>query len=77
METILSPDSHTAFLVKEITVNNGSFREKEIFNNPHYLIQGHTWNNDHRVVSVISTETDKDGHSNSYDVDIVTGRICG
>jgi hypothetical protein len=77
LETIFSPDSHTALLVKEITVNSGSFREKEIFNNPHSLIQGHTWNQEHKVVSVISTENDQDGHSNSYDVDIVTGRICG
>lgn len=77
METILSPDSHTAFIVKDITDKIGSFREKEIFRNPHYLIQGHTWNNEHKVVSVISTDCEPDGHADNYDVDIVTHTICG
>lgn len=77
METILSPDSHTATIVKEITNACGSVRETTIFRNPHYLTKGHTWNNEHRVVSIISTDRDKDGHADSYDVDIVTRTICG
>ena len=77
METILSPDSHTAFIVKDITVARGSYRETNIFRNPHELIQGHTWNNEHKVVSVVSTNRDADGHADSYDVDIVTKTICG
>lgn len=77
MEKTFSPDSPTAAIVKKITVARGSYRETNIFRNPHELIQGHTWNNEHKVVSVVSTNRDADGHADSYDVDIVTKAICG
>jgi hypothetical protein len=63
--------------VKDITVAKGSAREMTIFHAPHELIKGHTWNDDHKVVTIVTTHRDSDGHADSYDVDIVTRTICG
>ena len=64
-------------LVKDITNRKGAFREKHILRNPHYLQQSETWNDEHKVIHVIDQRIDKTGHSDSYDVDLITGDICG
>ena len=66
-----------ALCVFKTTKKDGSIREMEIFNNPHFLQKSETWNSDHMVVNVISANTDIDGYSDSYAVDIITQSICG
>lgn len=56
---------------------NGGFRERDIYSHPHYIKQGCAWNDEHKVVDVVSKYMDDDGHQDSFSVDLVTGRICG
>ena len=63
--------------VKRIVDEKGGFRERDIYYHPHLLARTDTWNDEHKVVHVISDYTDSDGHSDSFAVDIATGRICG
>lgn len=60
-----------------ITLKNGGFRELDILDHAHHLKVGHTWNDEHMVVDVVSEFEDDDGHHDSFSVDLVTGRICG
>ena len=59
-----------------IVNKNGGFREKNVYENPHHFEIG-TWNDEHKVVYVISNYADDDGHRDSFSVDLVTMRICG
>ena len=77
MDTTFTHDSTIAAIVKDITVTNGGARERNIFHEPHELIKGRTWNDDHKVVTIVTTYRDSDNHADSYDVDIVTRTICG
>lgn len=60
---------------KQITEKLGGYREKAILNNDSVMQIGDTWNEDHKVVRVFERVNYKLG--DSYDVDLVTGRICG
>lgn len=57
----------------------GGYREKSIINGAHYFKEGarfgNTWNESHKVVEVVSKELDTCG--DSFEVDLVTGIICG
>ena len=64
-------------IIKSIVSNQGGYREKEVMKNPHIYKQGGTWNNDHKVIDIVGTEADTDGHKDSFAVDIVTKSICG
>lgn len=64
-------------LVTKIVEEKGGFREKDIlFDNSNHFVLG-TWNDEHKVVNIISNLEDGDGHCDGFAVDIVTGRICG
>lgn len=62
--------------ITSITMNKGGFREKSIFPRS-FARPTETWNNEHKVVEVLSLYPDADGHWNSYEVDLVTRIICG
>ena len=55
----------------------GGFREQVVLeSNPVFLDSG-TWNDEHKVVRVISNKYDLYGYRSSFDFDLMTNRICG
>lgn len=76
-DNTMEPESRTEFIVRRTTHRKGGFREKEIFSRPHTIVQSETWNDEHKVVHIISDIEDTSGHKDSYSVDIVTESICG
>lgn len=64
-------------VLDKVVKRNGGFRELDIYEHPHHVKRGDTWNAEHKVLNVISDFVDDDGHSDSFSVDLVTGRICG
>ena len=63
--------------VKAIVHKYGGFREKDIFSNPHSIEKSETWNDEHKVLNVLSNEPDIDGYKAGFQIDLVTMRICG
>ena len=63
--------------IKNIMDRCGGYREKEVFKNPHTVEKSGTWNSAHKVLNIIETESDEDGHRNGFQVDLVTMSICG
>ena len=63
--------------VKAIVHKHGGFREKNIFSNPHSIEKSETWNNEHKVLNVLSKEPDIDGYRAGFQIDLVTMSICG
>ena len=60
-----------------IVSKNGGFREKNVlYDSPHHFERGR-WDDEHKVVYVVSDYIDDDGHRDSFAVDLVTMRICG
>lgn len=55
----------------------GGAREKAVLNASPVFLHAETWNKEHRIVHVISSECDHDGHSDSFEFDLVTKQICG
>lgn len=64
-------------LMRMIVYRQGGFREKNILSNPHTIEHDETWNNEHKVLNVLATETQEDGYRNGFAVDLVTKSICG
>ena len=63
--------------IKEIVNRRGGNREKEIYNNGCFFDRSGTWNNEHKVINVLSITPESDGYFPGFAVDIVTGDICG
>ena len=63
--------------IKEIVNRCGGYREKEIYNNGCFFDKSETWNNEHKVINVLSILPDEDGYRAGFAVDLVTGDICG
>lgn len=63
--------------VAAIVRREGGYREREIWNKPHTIEQGETWNDAHKVVNVLAAESDEDGYFPGFAVDLVTRLICG
>lgn len=64
----------------EIVDRNGGFREKKILDSFPVFLKSETWNDDHKVVRVITGDESSystDGHRDSFDFDLVTNKICG
>lgn len=62
---------------KEVIVRQAGYREKEILRNGVFVARSETWNDEHKVVKILSLQADEDGHRDGFQVDIVTRRICG
>lgn len=64
--------------VRDIVSNRGGNREREILKRPHdYMPDPETWNRDHKVVHVLCRDGDESGHRPGFEIDLVTGIICG
>ena len=63
--------------IKEIVNRRGGYREKEIYNKGCFFDRSGTWNNEHKVINVLSITPETDGYYPGFAVDIVTGDICG
>ena len=63
--------------VKAIVRKHGGFREKNILSNPHSIEKSETWNNEHKVLNVLSNKPDIDGYLAGFQIDLVTKSICG
>lgn len=63
--------------VKAIVRKYGGFREKNILSNPHLIEKSETWNDEHKVLNVLSKEPDIDGYRAGFQIDLVTMSICG
>lgn len=55
----------------------GGIREKEILRANPLFLSSETWNDEHKVVRVISGQSSSDGHRDSFEFDSVTFQICG
>lgn len=64
-------------IVRAIVRAQGGFREKDILSRPYTIERTETWNDEHKVLNVISIILEADGRSDSFAVDIVTRKICG
>lgn len=62
--------------IESFIENNGGYREKEVIKNCYY-VKSDCWNNEHKVIDVISNITDNEGYSYSFSIDMVTMKICG
>ena len=60
----------------EIIKKEGGNREKAILANLAYFGKSETWNNEHKVITAYAKK-DEDGHRDTCDIDIITGKICG
>lgn len=63
--------------VKQIVKTCGGYREKEIYNNGCFFDRSETWNNEHKVINVLSIFPDADGYRSGFAVDIAINSICG
>ena len=63
--------------VKAIVRKHGGFREKNILSKPHLIKKSGTWNDEHKVLNVLSNESDIDGYRAGFQIDLVTKSICG
>jgi hypothetical protein len=41
------------------------------------MAKGSTWNDEHKVIEILSTKADPDGYFPGFQIDIVTRSICG
>lgn len=62
---------------EEVIARQAGHREKEILQNGVFVSKSETWNDEHKVVNILSLQADEDGHRDGFQVDIVTRRICG
>lgn len=63
--------------IRRFVKSFGGERERQILCESPLFLSAETWNNEHKVVRVISGESDFGGHRDSFEFDIVTNRICG
>ena len=63
--------------VKAIVRKYGGFREKNILSKPHLIENAETWNDEHKVLNVLSNKPDIDGYRAGFQIDLVTKSICG
>lgn len=62
--------------VKNIVAKDGGYREKEVIKAA-IIEKTETWNDEHKVVNVLSVNMDEDGYMQGFAVDLVTKSICG
>lgn len=85
----LRPVDHTVYMpgiyrqnenmVAGILRKQGGYRENAIWQDGKgcILLKSETWNPEHKVLRAVSLATDADGHRDSFEVDIVSQKICG
>lgn len=65
------------FKVSSIVAKQGGFRERKVLSEKHEIVRDETWNDDHKVVNVLSCVPEEDGYRSGFQVDLVTNSICG
>lgn len=66
--------------VRKIVAKKGEFREHYVLeglNGKFTIEQSETWNDEHKVLNVLSGEENPDGYRSGFAVDLVTKSICG
>lgn len=62
-------------IVKQVIVKDGGNCEKEIIKNGAFMVKCETWNNEHKIIEVLSIMPESDGYRDGFQVDCVTGNI--
>lgn len=55
----------------------GGFREQKVWAEKNTVLRDETWNDDHKVVNVLSLMPEADGYRSGFQVDLVAKSICG
>lgn len=63
--------------VSFIVSKQGGFRERKVLSEQHEIVRGATWNDEHKVVEILSCIPEADGYRSGFQVDLVTESICG
>ena len=63
-------------IISNIVRREGGYREKDIWEKPHTMRKGETWNEAHKVIYILTLKPEKDGYFPGFAVDIVTRSIC-
>lgn len=63
--------------IRKLVNKQGGFRELKVLAEEHEFLLGETWNDDHKVVNVLSCVPEEDGYRSGFQVDLVTNSICG
>lgn len=63
--------------ISSIVAKQGGFRERKVLSEKHEMVRDETWNDDHKVVNVLSCVPEEDGYRSGFQVDLVTNSICG
>ena len=69
--------NNAEYICKEVIAKKGSALEKEVIRNGAFMAKGSTWNDEHKVIEILSTKADPDGYFPGFQIDIVTRSICG
>lgn len=69
--------NNAEYICKHVIATKGSAREREYVRNGAFMAKGSTWNDDHKVVEILSKHPDPDGYFPGFQIDIVTRSICG
>jgi hypothetical protein len=69
--------NNAEYICKQVIATKGSAREKELVRNGAFMAKGSTWNDEHKVIEILSTKSDPDGYFPGFQIDIVTRSICG
>lgn len=62
---------------KSIIRDKGLYREKSIIQSGAIMVKGKTWNDNHKVINIISSKADNDGYFPGFQIDIAIQTICG
>lgn len=69
--------NNAEYICKSVIATKASTREREFIRNGAFMAKGSTWNDEHKVVEILSTKADPDGYFPGFQIDIVTRSICG
>lgn len=70
------PECYASRIIRRIASHGGA-REKEVIRSHPLFLSTETWNDEHKVVNVISGHPETDGYRSSFEFDLVTEKICG
>lgn len=67
------------YQVRTMVETMGGAREKLVWSEPHFVLSTDTWNDEHKVVKVITADSleGDDGSRRFFEVDLISKIICG
>lgn len=57
--------------------SKGGVREKTVLHSNPLFLSTETWNDEHKVIRVVSGKSEEDGHRDTFEFDFVSSMICG